>query len=397
MEESEGNVAMSQSNMNYINQVLDPSLPSSLSFLRSVHTKNHSTSTSPYHHSELNSNHALENGRAGLPMRRARAGTMPSMIHIPDDRAHRSPIMRPSAAAAVAAATTSTASDTRHRSGSLNLPAPPPMQLSFDSSIFGTSWANMERDNSQSQVRSSLPSPSTEQLLRGDSDFSIARTLRSLGLEDERATSMAADTASTAAAVYHHQHEHPTPDMHVPTTRSLLSSNRSRSYSVNAAARYQEPPISTAAAALHSSRSRASSVSRTFANPLDNLTVHQNRPRAASMGRMDYARSANPPIPSSLWQMQRVPLETLSDEDSEYQSQTYAESTAASLQNEQPSLSLGDSELLANMLQKQQTYAAADGLKVTAETQNHHPMRYVKTGTLPEVTLTRNIYTKMYN
>ncbi|KAI8140594.1 armadillo-type protein [Fennellomyces sp. T-0311] len=316
-------------------------------------------------------------------MRRARAGTMPSLIHMPEELSHRSPLLRPSAAAAAAVA----AVDTRHRSGSLNLPVPPPMQLSFDSSIFGSSWASMDRDSNTSQqqqqqqsqqIHSSLPSPSTEQLLRGDSDFSIARTLRSLGLEDDRTMGDGGNTPGSTNGLYRQeqmqQQSSAAGELHIPAQRSLLSGNRSRSYSVNAAARYQDPPTTvTSSPSMHvPTRTRASTISRTFANPLENLTVQQNRPRASSMGRMDYGRPANPPIPSSLWQMQRAPLETLADEGHDF---PYGDSLKTPQTDN--GLSLGDSELLANMLQKQ-TYGdtlatASDHQDTTAFVSNNGP------------------------
>ncbi|KAI7852459.1 armadillo-type protein [Circinella umbellata] len=363
---------MSQPGMSYLDQVLDPSLPSSLSFLRNAHTKATTTSTTAYHHTDIPTTSSMDNSRPTLPMRRARAGTMPSLVHMPEERAHRSPLLRPSAVAAAAAAV-----DTRHRSGSLNLPVPPPMNLSFDNSVFGSSWSSMDREGTngsrqgqqqgQQGQNSSLPSPSTEQLLRGDNDFSIARTLRSLGLEDDRA--MGGENGNgtpvstgTNNGLYHQQdqlqHHHQqqqqqSAEIHIPAQRSLLSGNRSRSYSVNATVRYQEPATTAVSSpSIHvATRTRASTISRTFANPLDNLTVvqQQNRPRASSMGRMDYGRSVNPPpVPSSLWQMQR--LETLSDEGSDF---PYGDSLKNQSQQGDNSLSLGDSELLANMLQKQ--------------------------------------------
>lgn len=375
---------MSQSSMSYLDQVLDPALPNSLSFLRGLHTKAGTASIAAYHRADIPTTSSMESAHTPLPMRRARAGTMPSLGYIPDERSHRSPLMRPTVTSSTV--TSVAAVDTRHRSGSLNLPIAPPMHhLSFDNPMFGSSsasssWSTIERDNSmiqQQQVHSSLPSPSTEQLLRGDSDNSIARTLRLMGLEDDRATPMGdmvnMHTTATSNGMFHHvqqqaqqhhlhqqqeQQQHITPTAaelhHIPAGRSLLSANRNRSYSVNAAARYQDP---TPSASIHVSRSRASSVSRSYANPLDNLNVHRNRPRAASMGRMDYGRSVNPPISSSLWKLQRVPLETLADDESDYQSQGYAESLKSNHQAETVAtklpLSLGDSELLANMLQKQ--------------------------------------------
>lgn len=385
--------------MSYLDQVLDPTMSNSLSFLRSAHTKTTTTSSSAYH--DIPTTSSMDTTRPSLPMRRARAGTMPSMVHLPEERAHRSPLLRPSAAAAVAAA------DTRHRSGSLNLPVPPPL------TIFGSSWSSgmdgsqqqqqQQQNQQQQQVRSSLPSPATEQLLRGDRDFSIARTLRSLGLEDESATGGAPATTATTNGLYHHHHHHhhtsyqhqqpsaPATDILAPGSqgRSLLSGNRSRSYSVNAASRYQDrtipahiaPPLAPQAATqpptttpappttsppMRTTRARAS----TFANPLDSLTVQRNRPRASSMGRMDYDRGMNPP--SSLWQMQLPTLDSVTDDESSYVDREFATKQPES------SLSLGDSELLANMLHTQQVYD-------TIPSEQHQDTVYMNGNGVPEV------------
>ncbi|KAI7896233.1 armadillo-type protein [Mucor mucedo] len=190
-------------------------------------------------------------------VRRSRAGTMPSLAYM------EQPTIIPQTAFL----------NNRHRSGSLTLPAPANLQMS---TMYNT-WG-------QEPI-----SPSTEQLLQGDDDFSIARTLRSIGLDEEN------DDKPRINA-------------------------RSRSYSVNNTVMYQQQPPD--------SRSRINNSFHTPPPSLDNQPSVGNRPRASSMGRMDYTR-LTPPGLSSLWKMQ---LGTLHDE--EYDT----------------SLSLGDSELLANMI-----------------------------------------------
>lgn len=185
---------------------------------------------------------------------RARAGTMPSLAYMDQ------PTIIPQTAFL----------NNRHRSGSLTLPAPANLQMS-----------NMYNTWGQEPI-----SPSTEQLLQGDDDFSIARTLRSIGLDEEN------------------------------DDRPRINA-RSRSYSVNNTVMYQQ----------QDTRSRINNSFHT-PPPLENHAPVGNRPRASSMGRMDYTR-LTPPGLSSLWKMQ---LGTLHDE--EYDT----------------SLSLGDSELLANMI-----------------------------------------------
>ncbi|KAG0173876.1 hypothetical protein DFQ29_007690 [Apophysomyces sp. BC1021] len=311
-EENESNMS-SQPAMSYVGHSLDPS--SALSFLRPTPTK--STTGIPSYQSSLDIPSSMH-CHVSLPtMRRGRAGTMPSFAPIPENTPHRSHS---------SFLLTSAAESGRHRSGSLNIPVPN-IQLPTPGTAFSSPWPTTERGRSTSPR-----SPSTEQLLQNDHDFSIARTLRSLGLEE--------DTRNTVEnnGLFHQQAP---AEFHLPS-RSLLSANRSRSYSVNAAARYQEN-ISDG------NRSRASSVSKNYVSPLEGFARQQNRPRASSMGRMDAARSSkNPMMMSGLWQMQRSSPLALREEEFEDLSGTQTPQTDSGLP-----LSLGDSELLANMLQKQ--------------------------------------------
>lgn len=210
--------------------------------------------------------------------RRPRAGTMPSFIH-PE-------MNRPSNSSAALLLTTIESG--RHRSGSLNLPQ-------VDSSSF---WS----------IRHDAPlSPSSEQLLQNDSDFSIARTMRSLGLEDEK--------EEPINSLFHHQSP---PEFHMPSRSLLSGSNRNRSYSVNATAIYEN----------ETSNGLSRKNTTMYASPLEGFARQQNRPRASSMGRADAGRLPPPQI--GLWTQQprSSPLVTMREEDA---------------------LSLGDSELLANI------------------------------------------------
>jgi hypothetical protein len=162
-------------------------------------------------------------------------------------------------------------------------------------------------------------SPSSEQLLQNDNDFSIARTMRSLGLEDDE--QQVPSVSSASSTLFHH----PTPPEFLLPSRSLLSgANRNRSYSVNATARY-EPEINLP----------RTIPTKPYVGSLEGFTrQQQNRPRASSMGRADNAN--NLPLTTSFWSsgLQRSsPLVSMTEED-----------------YEDHSLSLGDSELLANML-----------------------------------------------
>lgn len=215
--------------------------------------------------------------------RRPRAGTMPSFIHAEVSN-------RPSSNSSAALLLTTIESG-RHRSGSLNLPQ-------VDSSSF---WS----------LRHDAPlSPSSEQLLQNDSDFSIARTMRSLGLEDEK------EEQTINNSLFHHQSP---PEFHMPSRSLLSGSNRNRSYSVNATAIYEN-------------ENNNARMNMPYASPLEGFARQQNRPRASSMGRADAGRLPPPQI--GLWtqpppqQQRSSPLVTMREEDV---------------------MSLGDSELLANI------------------------------------------------
>ncbi|KAI7907837.1 armadillo-type protein [Cokeromyces recurvatus] len=175
--------------------------------------------------------------------RRPRAGTMPSFIQ---------PVDLPTNTYLLNTLNASN-SNGRHRSGSLNLPI----------------WSDQQ------------------QSLEND----IARTMRSLGLEDEDGT--------TTNPLFHHQSP---PEFHLPSRSLLSGSNRSRSYSVN-----------------------------TCEVNVQQQSFLINRPRASSMGRADRLLTAG------LWGGRASPLlVSMREED------------------EQQTLSLGDSELLANMLNQKE-------------------------------------------
>lgn len=225
-------------------------------------------------------------------VRRPRAGTMPSFIH-PDMRSSVPGNSTPTSSAALLLNTIEAG---RHRSGSLNLP-PPPVDSFWLSGHDGPL------------------SPSSEQLLQNDSDFSIARTMRSLGLEEEE------QKKEPMIGLFHQQSP---PEFHMPSRSLLSGNNRNRSYSVNATARYEEPPFK-------------------LPNALEGFTRQQvARPRASSMGRAD---AGHLPPPMGFWNNRGSPLVSMREEDYETSSTTSS--------NQQP-LSLGDSELLANILGKEE-------------------------------------------
>lgn len=262
----------------------------------------------------------LETRTPLLPLRRARAGTMPSVIYMDQHHHQAPPQPQQPQLPPVAFPVTTHNTVNRHRSGSLTLPVPATY----------AAWR-------PSTAEPTSPS-TTEQLLQQGDD--IARTLRSIGLDDDKDGSGSSPLSSASNSIA-------TPPTGGSPSASLLHQQRntlrSRSYSVNNAAMYQQQhqqqpqPLGT-------SFSNGFSLA---ASPMENMLMNSNshrsmssRPRASSMGKMDYSANT-PPGLSSLWKMQ---LSTLED-DSIYES-----SEENAMSSEQHSLSLGDSELLANML-----------------------------------------------
>jgi hypothetical protein len=229
-----------------------------------------------------NSSSYLENNK---PLRRARAGTMPSTIY------HINP-------------TTTTTST-----------PPPPPPSSMMPPLLNSN--NRNRSGSLTLPNDYYAAWETNADIQGDD---IARTLRSIGLVDDKdeeesgGSSLSSNSTTNLA----------TPPTTATTPNHLLlprQSIRSRSYSVNNAPFYQQQqqPFMTGFGELESFHLNQSS---------------NNRPRASSMGRMDFLTPPGLSSTSSLWKMQ---LGTVHD----------VESAAASIIEP---LSLGDSELLANML-----------------------------------------------
>lgn len=244
---------------------------------------------------------SLETRTPLLPLRRARAGTMPSVIYMDQPPPPPPPQMPPAAFPIV-----TNNSVNRHRSGSLTLPVPATYAAWRPSTAEPTS-------------------PSTEQLLQQGDD--IARTLRSIGLDDDKDGSGSSPLSSASNSIA-------TPPTGGSPSATLLQQRntlRSRSYSVNNAAMYQQQTPINSGFSLSSS---------SMESILLNNNNHRNnsRPRASSMGKMDY-NTNTPPGLSSLWKMQ---LGTLED-DSIY------ESNEENNNQSEHSLSLGDSEFLANM------------------------------------------------
>lgn len=267
-------------------------------------------------HNDLNDGFAIQHmlsSRPLPPMRRARAGTMPSFANLsPQQQSSLSPFHR--ALDRVSNGNTHDhpiTTSSRHRSGSLNLSTP----SLHNPYYIGGGWSN-NSSVAPSRQTTQPPSPSTEQLLQGDSDFSIARTLRSIGLEDEQ---------EEEELLQQQQRQ-----LHNLLSSASSTTNRSRSYSVNATALYQDTPSPSSDARMDYS------IMSNYASPLEEFTREQNRPRSSSMGLME---SGGLP-----WNLRRSPLGMIESDSDDYQQQNnhYGHMDTT--------ISMGDTELLTNML-----------------------------------------------
>ncbi|CAO3593035.1 unnamed protein product [Absidia cylindrospora] len=224
-------------------------------------------------------------------MRRARAGTMPSFVNLSQQQQQQQQ-QQSSLSSFHRSLTMDRVNNCQnspnnnipfgnwHRSGSLNLSTPPSLHANhFLVGGFNNSTWPSNNSLPHSRQTTQPPSPSTEQLLQEDSDFSIARTLRSIGLEDEHGSN------DEETSLQQQQQQH----LHNLLSSASSTTNRSRSYSVNATALYQQdasPPLPPANDMRmdHSS----SLVPGSYASALDEFTSReQNRPRSSSMGLME--------------------------------------------------------------------------------------------------------------
>jgi hypothetical protein len=323
-------------------------------------------------HTDLNDGFVIQHmlsSRPLPPMRRARAGTMPSFANFsqqqqpslsPFHRAldrvsngdHPSPPPPPP----------SNTTGNRHRSGSLNLST-----SSLHSYYMGggngyndTPWSSNSSVAPSRQTTTQPPSPSTEQLLQGDSDFSIARTLRSIGLEDD-------DNNNSNNNNDHGEEEEmlliqqQRQQLHNLLSSASSTTNRSRSYSVNATALYQDtpsPPLLPSNDTRMDYSTTGAMATSTYASPLEEFaTREQNRPRSSSMGLMESGGGLS-------WNLRRSPLGMMDDSDdsSLYQQQHnghYAPLLGRNGGVNDYTISLGDTELLTTMMHHPPYTAAA--------------------------------------
>ncbi|RUS17826.1 hypothetical protein BC938DRAFT_476151, partial [Jimgerdemannia flammicorona] len=224
-------------------------------------------------------------------LRRARADTMPSQSSaFPYTASHSSSMLSLTSLSSSNNSSSNllsppTNSITRHRSGSLTLPSAS-ISGAFGPSIFSTSWMDQGREDNNPPQTQPPPTPTTDQLLRDDSSNTIVRTLVSLGLDDDRDAPPTPVSAPSSNS-----------DMRLPIDlppRPLMSANRFRSYSVSAAQNYPDTPPDSSPSTPTSTTDPSSS-SRLLP-PVGSSLHHyfhqtSNRPRAISLGMLDYSNN----------------------------------------------------------------------------------------------------------
>ncbi|KAI8978914.1 armadillo-type protein [Pilobolus umbonatus] len=285
----------------------------------------------PSYSSTSSSSEIAPPGHLPPPVRRPRAGTMPSFIQIDNSippfnnnntsiNSSNSTNTTNNNMNSVIAKNKSTSlllnrlETGRHRSSSLNLPP--------SDSLF---W----------NMRTDIPlSPSSEQLLQNDNDSSIARTMRSLGLEENNPSATPKTSTVNTSTLFHHQAP---PEFYLPSRSLLSGSNRNRSYSVNSMAKYESDLLDESDINTHRNNAPM------YVSSLEGFTRQQNRPRASSVGQP--GAGLHPSI--GIWNNMRIqrssPL-TSSAED-------------PLISNGHIPLSLGDSQLLASILHGKQNNA----------------------------------------
>ncbi|CAG8627548.1 15023_t:CDS:2 [Cetraspora pellucida] len=241
--------------------------------LKSVGTKVSPTpsSSSPDHLSSYSSSY-----------RRTRADTLPSLSrpivghHPTSSLSIATPI---GSSASAATLLTPPKPNSRLRSGSLTLPSAS-LSAAFGPSIFTSGWSD-HRSEQNGPPTPPMQTPTTGDLLRGDENNTVGKTLDYLGLDDHEHLKATGNLPQIKV------------DMKPSNTQNYQSSvgsisslpalrrdaNRIRSYSVSATAKYDDPPPTT-------------TVSSNNLFPPGSAAVQQfhqthSRPRAISLGILD--------------------------------------------------------------------------------------------------------------
>ncbi|CAG8517082.1 10778_t:CDS:2 [Ambispora gerdemannii] len=265
----------------------DSNSASAIEFLKSVNNKSVSNSNSTSSNDHLTP--------YPQSFRRARADTLPSNLsggRSPFSVGHHTSSSLVNQANQANQAPTNLLSppkaSSRLRSGSLTLPSSS-LSAAFGPSIFTTGWSDHRNENNGPPTPP-MPTPTTGELLRGDENNTVSKTLDYLGLDDHEHASLgglpkhAGNSKLSQIKVDMKQSNSPSYSQSGPTISAIPAlrrdANRIRSYSVSATAKYDDPPTPTA------------SIAANTLFPPGNAAVQQfhqthSRPRAISLGILD--------------------------------------------------------------------------------------------------------------
>ncbi|CAG8593639.1 12323_t:CDS:2 [Acaulospora morrowiae] len=218
--------------------------------------------------------------------RRSRADTLPSSLTRPSslNQSTSSLSMTSPIGSSTSQSLLSTPkSNSRLRSGSLTLPSSS-LSAAFGPSIFTTGWTDHRNETPPTPP---MQTPTTGDLLRGDENNTVGKTLDYLGLDDHEHGSVSKlSSNSTSLPQIKVEMKTPTTPTYHSSSGSISAlpslrrdANRIRSYSVSATAKYDDPPPTTSVTTNNLFPPGAPAVQQ----------FHQthSRPRAISLGILD--------------------------------------------------------------------------------------------------------------
>ncbi|CAG8676189.1 7752_t:CDS:2 [Dentiscutata erythropus] len=212
--------------------------------------------------------------------RRTRADTLPSslsrpIVHHPTSSLSITTSIGSSASAATLL--TPPKASSRLRSGSLTLPSAS-LSAAFGPSIFTSGWSD-HRSETNGPPTPPMQTPTTGDLLRGDENNTVGKTLDYLGLDDHEHLKATGNLPQIKVDMKPSNTQNYQPSVGSITSSLRRDANRIRSYSVSATAKYDDPPPTT-------------TVSSNNLFPPGSAAVQQfhqthSRPRAISLGILD--------------------------------------------------------------------------------------------------------------
>ncbi|PKK72445.1 hypothetical protein RhiirC2_742692 [Rhizophagus irregularis] len=221
--------------------------------------------------------------------RRTRADTLPSSLSRPPILHGHSPTSSLSmSSSSTTNLLTPPKPNSRLRSGSLTQLPSSSLSAAFGPSIFTSGWSD-HRSESNGPPTPPMQTPTTGDLLRGDENNTVSKTLDYLGLDDHehgggsgmsKIPTSAGNLPQIKVEMKNSAPSYTSSSGSIPNIPALRrDANRIRSYSVSATAKYDEPPVT-------------STITTNNLFPPGSAAVQQfhqthSRPRAISLGILD--------------------------------------------------------------------------------------------------------------